>query len=319
MVGKSAAAGEIYADETSMHMAVVESSVPTFTNDLLWMAQLSLWVQQDIAAAIREANQGYRLARKANARGEGVPSSAVKRLVGINVLGYVMNRAGGGTGMAADETGLPPQPAGDVGGVAAAKSLVYLSQAASRPTGGAGSPNLLTERHCNPVYDVVHYEFTVIVASTELVRLYKSLMARNLHTILDVKTRAVGKEGASGRRDAMGASVRGDLYYYGTDPVVEARITCELLLLTDWARGRELPAVTGGAPRGAVAPTDEAIRWDPKYPPLVPVKILHTMRQIDTTVLRDVDTILRIPGESDGRSDGKERSAAPDADGAGPR
>ena len=313
LVSRQAGAGEIYADpSTSMDIALVETDHPSTPEDRLWQAQLSLWVQQDIAAAIRDTNAAYKQSQGGKGREEGVPSSAVKRLVSTHVLGYVMNQAGTAGGMfgpmgpVAFGGGAPPSgdpTAGGVPGAASTKRLVYLDRASTMGPGGGGSAAYaLTQRHCNPIYDVVHYEFTAIIAATELIRLEKSLMARNNHTVLHVETSRVGaktqdRSGAGGPGPGPGyggaaPAAAEEMYYYGTDPVVQVRIVGELLMLTDWTRGREkapgtgAPGVAGvpGVPRG-----DSKIAWDERYPPLMPVKVLQRMNPVDASALRDVD------------------------------
>ena len=325
LVVKQAAAGQVYADQSSMHLAVVRSSTPTFTNDQLWMAQLSLWVQQDIAAAIIETNKSYRKMRGTKPDDKGVPFSAVKRLMSTNLRGYVLARGAGGGQMGGVGKGSAVEGSAVEGLAVAGASgdetdLNYLDSTGAAMMGrrgggigGGGGVPKLTGRHGNPIYDVVHYEFTVIVASTELTKLYKNLMIQNHHTILDVGITAVGKTaqqrvmgGVASRRGPRGmaaTAAAADAYYYGTDPVVQARITGEMLLATDWTRGRELAADVSdgslGKAAGAVGAAGTAgtagtagaakITWDPNYPPLMPVSVLTRMHRADSEALREVD------------------------------
>ncbi|KKM27574.1 hypothetical protein LCGC14_1573360, partial [marine sediment metagenome] len=95
-----AGAGDIFADEQSMHMALISDTL-NYTNDMLWLAQLSLWVQRDIVAAINDTNAQVRRARAVSVqragavKDKGVPASAVKRLVFTAVHGYVVDLSGG--------------------------------------------------------------------------------------------------------------------------------------------------------------------------------------------------------------------------------
>jgi len=311
LVSRQAGAGEVYADpDTSLYVAVSPSPSPINDDTLLWRAQLSLWIQQDIAAAIRRTNEGYRRWHGGKGREKGVPSSAVKRLLSTRVLGYVVNRSGTGADGALVAPGMDMDggmgiPAGDAGtGV----NLSYLGAGSTGGAPGTGGPTVpkLTGRHCNPIYDVVHYEFTAIVAATELVRLEKNLMAQNNHTILRVETTRVGAKADNtggdrgmvrvGNMGVGGPVVDENLFYYGTDPVVQVRIVGELLMLTDWTRGREKAAI-GGSPPGAAS--GGKIVWDEKYPALMPVDVLQKIRDADGSALRDVD---RRRVEAEGRT-----------------
>jgi len=107
----------------------------------------------------------------------------------------------------------------------------------------------LTRRVCSQQADVIHYSFTVIMPTKYVLLLQKELMDRNYHTVLGIR---------------MGNVVRTaeDLHYYGTDPVMEVTLECELLLLTAWERGT----------------------WDEKSktwtrPPLMPKQMLATLHK----------------------------------------
>ena len=123
----------------------------------------------------------------------------------------------------------------------------------------------------NKLYDVVHYDFTVILPARYLRRLYENLRLQNFHTVLDVKISMPG--GDSGMSPAAQSRAGESYYYYGTDPVVQAKITGELLLLTDWTRGRW-----------------DAVKkeWDKDYPPLMPEQFLKWIAR-DASVLRQED------------------------------
>ena len=279
--------GDIYADASSMHMALVSSRV-NYTNDMLWMAQVSLWVQRDIVAAINRTNREVIQRRELSGRkgGKGVPASAVKRLRKIELLGYVV-RPSAGRGAAAGDAShaageRPPVPgriAGMRPALGAAGQLMLIGGLGSGGGAGLGMAAAqgraagLTQRACNTLYDVVQYRFCVVVSSSELLRLYRNLLFQNYHTILDVR---VGKPDRSQGRgmERTGPIGPTELYYYGTDPVVEATITGELLLLADWTRGRKDPK------------TNE---WQKDYPPLMPLEFLHLIAQADPTALRPED------------------------------
>jgi hypothetical protein len=126
---------------------------------------------------------------------------------------------------------------------------------AKGPGGGARPSEqriaTLTGRVCNQQYDVVHYNFTVVMPVRHLQQLERNLMSLNYHTVLNVQMHS--------------APVMIDsLYYFGNDPVMRITISGELLLLTSWERG------TWDA---------EKDDWSAELPPLMPVEIVRTLPQ----------------------------------------
>ena len=143
------------------------------------------------------------------------------------------------------------------------------------PDLGAGrTPSRLSGRTTNQLHDVVQYEFTVVLPPKRLVDLCRHLMAQNMHTVLDVAISEPGKDDG-GRSGAM--SVQGNVpehrYYYGTESVVQATITGELLMLAEWTRG----------------PVDEKAGTRIKATALMPVEILADIRNADLNALRPAD------------------------------
>ena len=65
-----------------------------------------------------------------------------------------------------------------------------------------------------------------------------------------------------------------DLYYYGTDPVVQVDITGELLLLTSWQRGSW---------------DGENNKWSEEFPPLMPLEVLQSLNDTASDAIRDED------------------------------
>ena len=252
LIIQKAGAGDIYADEGSLYKALY-SADQKYPFGELWRAQVSLWVLEDITAAIRETNRLGRAAdwddakKRAKAKGSeetakpilaGVPGAAVKRLLSTNVHGYVI-KAGGSDGLSAvTADGMPFDRGVGAAGAAGPGGLSYL--------GGTSqvTPPALTRRGCGKLYDVVHYDFTVIIPARHLHLLYEQLMLRNFHTIIDdhvVQLGVIGRQTGPGRglNVGGGAAVAANEahYYYGPEPVVQVTVTGELLLLTEWHRG----------------------------------------------------------------------------------
>lgn len=265
--------GWIYANELSLYAQLVATGTSgDYADDDLWMAQVGLWIQKDIAEAINDTNEQAQQSTLVD-NAKGVPSSAVKRLVGTRIRGYVLRGGAGSSAGSSPGAG----PAGSAMGASSAGTeggIVYLAL----PSGSAGPPTL-TGRACNKLYDVVHYDFTVIIPAAYLRRLYENLRLQNFHTVIDVVITVPGTETETGRGAAT-ARAQGDPYrYYGTGPVVQATIVGELLLLTEWTRGRW--------------DANKKI-WDKDYPPLVPEQFLAKISR-DPEALREEDK-TRIGG-----------------------
>lgn len=253
-VRQQARAGLIYLQpETALDNLLPEQTISraSITNELLWFAQLNLWVQQDILDAIRLTNEEYITESGGDPDEAGVLDSAVKRLVAIDVdESYYFGGA--------EQEQAGPEDFGRAGG-------------RSAPSGGSAQrqADTLTRRVTDELHDVIHYRFTVIMRPDQSVRLMEKLMSRNCHAVLE---RRFGPAGAS---DDSGDSQEA-LYDYGPDPVCEVTFTGELLLMTPWTRGRR---------------DSEADQWMEEYPPLVPVEVLGRMpgglRSEDRQRLRD--------------------------------
>ena len=213
--------GSIYASDDSMYYVSELQLTKLYSFDRLWALQVGLWIQQDIVTAINLAN------RQAGKVGGGVPGAAVKRLVETNVRGYVVRD----TTSSSRGGGRPPVLQGPA-------PLMYLNAMAEDRNGGGKNVPQLTKRACNELYDVVHYDFTVVLPAGQLLRLFKNLTQQNYHTIVNVVLAEPGAEQQAGM-SYSGTSGRADegSFYYGMQSVVQATIVGELLLLTDWERG----------------------------------------------------------------------------------
>jgi hypothetical protein len=165
----------------------------------------------------------------------------------------------------------------EAGDASAGDGLTYLDAVGSGGMmgGRGGSVASLTGRACDPLRDVVHYRFEVIISSTELPRLFRNLMLQNCHTVVDVELAAPAATQEDRRMGGRMGQTQTGMYYYGTEHVVRATITGEAQLLSSWTRGR----------------WDEKARdWDKEYPPLMPVDFLQRIAQSDTRALRKEDT-----------------------------
>jgi hypothetical protein len=259
-----AKAGALYANDQSMHFVFAQpESNPTDVR--LWQAQLNLWVTRDIIEAINATNNDV------FANNDKIPrnvlNAPVKRLVKITINGnYVITNPADAAAIA---VAAPTTPAVAPGGRRREEeedegprrqSVIAAPTAeAELQVGDVGTQQLasgLTHRASNPDYDVLHYSFTVVMPTRFLPVLERNLLSQNYHTVLEVQAavpeKAVSLEG--------GAANDSQLYYYGTEPVMQVTIKGEMLLLTAWERGT-VDAATN--------------KFLDKYPPLVPAEMLQ--------------------------------------------
>ena len=182
----------------------------------MWYAQVTLWVQQDVALAIAEMNKGS----------NSVLASPVKHLGVLDVNQgfaiYELPVAQGSYGAAAPVTpGVGPdgQPL-PAAGVEGEIPKFYA--------------NAFTGRVCNSMYDVVHFKLVAVVDARYVRRFIQMLEYGRFVTVLNVDTKQQDLE----LRRQQG-------YDYGQSPVVEVTVKGEALFLREWtahAAGAPMPA-----------------------------------------------------------------------------
>ncbi len=203
----------------------------TPTMEDIWFGQLSLWIQQDVCNAIA----------RMNALSTNIPSSPVKHLVALDVRQdasmYVL--PGGLTGAAVPAAA--PTDGGDGGdGSAPAAPASPARNFALSPTG----------RVCNPLYDVVQFEFVVVVDRQYVRDFLRQVQSGRFITVLDADMQNIDLEEAVSQG-----------YDYGSRPVVEVKIKCEAMFLREWTAGANGPmpqvvkSMLGIAPPQPATPT----------------------------------------------------------------
>jgi hypothetical protein len=162
----------------------------------IWYAQMQLWMQQDLANAIAQANSSS----------TNILDAMVKRLIVVQVPTpdkmYVnAPPAAGGTG----GQFTPPPPGTDT---------------------SAYPPNYnvsVTGRYSNGMYDVVKFGLVVDVDAARVNQFIETLSDKRLITITEENEFALDPEAA-----AAGG------YLYGSAPVVRLQLAGEMLFLRDW-------------------------------------------------------------------------------------
>ena len=184
------------AVQAATGVATVGGQAPS--KKVIWYAQLTLWLQKDIAAAISAANAPYR----------SVVVAPVKNWISLRVDPYRLGAGVGGGGIYSGGFGSAPVAA--AAPVAAGDSRVDLS-----PTG----------RICNPLYDVVPFTLVVDVQANDISMFLQELGRNRLITPLSVTIQSL---------DANILLASPNNYVYGLEPVARVTISAEALYLRSW-------------------------------------------------------------------------------------
>lgn len=177
--------------QLSFHVSPIVLAERAPTPREMWHAQVSLWVQRDVANAIRKLNDEVAAQL---APGEAcVANLPVKRILGLRVLGYVtptgtvrFDNLGGGGGMASSE-----------------------------------APPTFTGRKSDAQFDIVRFTLSAIVDQRELLRLVDFVTRENFYQLVDLDYQMPVLPGQ--QQQAIGEAD----YHYGSGPVVLAALEFE--------------------------------------------------------------------------------------------
>lgn len=178
-----------YADFRSFHISPIvdEQTVPVPSPDQLWMAQVGLWIQQDVTAAIKALNDSF--AATVTSTDAHVEHMPVKRIERIRVIGYQL------------KSGLFPFDvlSGTQGSSAAAED--------ARPS--------FTHSSGDEELDVIRFSVAATVDQRHILKLVDQITKANFYKCVDIDYRAVDPADAQ-----LG-------YMYGTAPVVSVTMAFE--------------------------------------------------------------------------------------------
>lgn len=183
------------------------------TDEDMWYAQMTLWIQQDVALAIKEMNKGS----------TSVLHSPVKHLGVLDVnQGFAMYELPTAQGDPYAAAAPAPAPAMEF-----APDGSVLPPAAPAASTEGEIPKVYTRaftgRVCNPLYDVVHFRLVAVVDARHVRRLIQTLQQGRFITVLEADTKQLDLE-----------AQRQQGYDYGSQPVVELSLTGEALFLREW-------------------------------------------------------------------------------------
>jgi hypothetical protein len=191
-------------DSFDMHPLGQPGSVSRPTPEELWGAQMFLWIEQDVAQALRKVNEQAVGQLPEDQR--WVAYLPVKHLVELRISDYLTAGTTDMTGRQSSTLVLHRTSGGSTG---------YLSGSNVR-FGSAGAS--FTNRMRTGDYDVVHFALKLVVDARDLPMVLAQLCKQNFFTPIQVQYRNV---------DVMAARAAG--YLYGTGPIINVDIVCEAL------------------------------------------------------------------------------------------
>lgn len=172
----------------------------------IWLAQMGLWIQQDVVSAIA----------KLNAASTNVASSPVKQLVQLYVPAdrsmYVLPGAGAPGSAAAT--------AAPAAGTPGASLVPTSTDTDAFPKDYNAS---VTGRVSNGVFDVVEFYVVLNVQAGDVERVIQELERNRLLTVTVSEIQAVNS-----------AAMQLQGYYFGKTPIVTLTLKCEELYMRDW-------------------------------------------------------------------------------------
>ncbi len=171
----------------SFHVSPLYDSPGEPRPDDMWYAQVGLWVQEDVVAAIAALNE--EAAKQLKPEDDYVENMPVKRLQSVRVAGYYTD-----------------------------------SGAVQFPTygrGGAGAPTYsgdsFTGRASDKNFDVVRFTVVAVVDQRDATRLIDAITRQNVYQLIDAKYEALTAAAPDSREG----------YFYGANPVVRVTLDFE--------------------------------------------------------------------------------------------
>lgn len=188
---------KVYIDQGTMDInprILLNPAQQPFPTDIFW-TQMGLWVQEDIARSVAEANKDAKT----------VMESTVKRILKIDVPEE----------FARATSTVQPNPEGgmEMPQVSADPSAAITPNFAVSPTG----------RSSNGLYDVMHFKIDLIVDAQKVPAVLQAFSKNKFMSIYQAEIRAVD----SAAEQAAG-------YYYGASPVVLMNLEGEALFMRQW-------------------------------------------------------------------------------------
>jgi len=184
----------MYIDPDTFYVSSIITADRAPSEDQLWFAQMSLWIQEDVVSALAALNESA--AATVGPTDAPVEKMPVKRLEQIRIEGYRL---------AEQSVPFPPSASlgGGTGGGAPATGTVARS---------------FTRRTSDDEFDMLRFQVVLWVDQRELLRVIDALTRQNFYQVVDVDFEVPAATDA--QRTAGG-------YLYGGVPVVRATLAIE--------------------------------------------------------------------------------------------
>jgi hypothetical protein len=174
----------------------------------IWYSQMTLWIQQDVANALKEAN----------ANATNILDAPVKHLWKLTIPSA---GTGGGT---------PFGPGIYTDAVAAAGAAAV--PVTPTPVNGSDIVPLTpvpsvspTGRVSNPMYDVVQFTLVIDVDASQIPAVLAALSHNQLMDVMSLTATSVDPE-----------DLQQQGFFYGSAPVVQLTLSCESLFMRQWTQ-----------------------------------------------------------------------------------
>lgn len=197
----------VYMDPNAIERsaAITPTGTPP-SPSAIWYAQLHYWIQKDIAQAIIDTNSPF----------GSVLAAPVKNLLRVSIAPYRM--ATGAVG-----------PVGGYGPGSDVSSGEGVTPELGTPVFGAS----VTGRVCNKDYDVIPFNMVVHIEADGLPLFLQQISCNRFITPYHVTLLPIDSASLGNNTNVV----------YGSAPIVQANISCEVLMLRDWTLLYMPPAV----------------------------------------------------------------------------
>jgi hypothetical protein len=196
----------VASDAFAINPAMISTSQPNTTD--IWYSQMTLWIQQDVARALKEAN----------ANATNVLDAPVKHLWKLTIPSG--SAAGAGT------------PFGP--GIYTDAAAAGAAAAPVAPTPVEGSDILpltkvptvsVTGRASNPMYDVVQFTLVIDVDASQIPAVLAALSRNQLMDVMSLTATSVDPD-----------DMQQQGFFYGSASTVQLTLQCEALFMRQWTQ-----------------------------------------------------------------------------------
>jgi hypothetical protein len=193
-------------DAFAINPAMISTGEPNTTD--IWYSQMTLWIQQDVANALKEAN----------ANATNILDAPVKHLLKLTIPAAA---TGGGTPFG---PGIYTDAVAAAGGAAVpvAPTPVDGSDIVALTPVPTVSP---TGRVSNPMYDVVQFTLVIDVDASQIPAVLAALSHNQLMDVMSLTATSVDPE-----------DMQQQGFFYGSAPVVQLTLSCESLFMRQWTQ-----------------------------------------------------------------------------------